>query len=118
MIEKKTFSRIGQLERVLKRLRREAGIDMTRVREIVEHERSHYEKATQLGYKPSYQLIVTRADDSKRSYMEGHALVTIPGEVKREDSIEIALAPSDPSFDDVNSPGNPYISGYTRGAII
>jgi hypothetical protein len=39
---------------------REEGCPEERVKEVLEHERKHYEKAIELGYRPTYELIVRK----------------------------------------------------------
>jgi hypothetical protein len=60
-----------------------------RAQRILEHEKSHFRKARELGYHPIYF-----AKDYGREY--GFQVV-IPGEISPEHQVLIALAPENPS---------------------
>lgn len=85
------FNNEGDLERFL---REETDWSEKEIIDILEHERAHFNRALELGYKPRYLVQV----DSDLTKVLGLA-VDVP-DVTSMDLRQIALAPSVPSFCD------------------
>jgi hypothetical protein len=73
------------------------GVDETHLDYILEHERAHYEKALELGYKPILQIIML---PDFPPIVDG-GRIDFDGKVpQRMDMIDILLAPTYPGDDD------------------
>ena len=86
------FDREEDLERFL---REETGWAEEDIARFIGHERAHFDKAVVLGYQPRYNARLTL--DSKR--VHGLA-VDVPG-VTPEHMAQIAMAPEDPGYWDI-----------------
>jgi hypothetical protein len=62
---------------------------------LINHEKAHYQKAKDLGYSPLVKLVIEKTG---LTFIE---IIFKNCEISPIDAIEIALAPIDPSLDDL-----------------
>jgi hypothetical protein len=91
----KIISNFEKLERTLRRFRLSNDV----IQETIEHEKAHFDKATELGYSPQIKLRIQR---------EGLRLVGLyaiidVSSINRQDNPQIAFAPKNPSYIDMNT---------------
>jgi hypothetical protein len=85
---------MGKFERALKRI----GLPEGKIEECLQHEGAHFSVASERGYKPMYNIEVSRwVLFGKRTYPAFNYSIVLDKDPSYEDLVAIAMAPENPS---------------------
>jgi len=78
------------------------------IKNAISHERSHFNKAQELGYSPKYGVMIIKTNLFEFRIVSKYALVELDKKASPEDSREISLAPENMGVEDYDKIRNSF----------